>query len=132
MKFFLFLLFFMFFMFNQSYGEYFNQPLYTDKGLGNILIKQENEITDILRGNDVGLNIVLNYMKTLIFTEGYVSIEQEKLYQTTISSLSEKDRYNIDNILKSILRENKREIKIIDIRALDYFLPIDISHNGEK
>lgn len=131
MKKFFFLLFF-FFTTNLGYSDYFNQPIHSDKELGNIMINDDKEIRDILRGNERDLNIYLNYLKTLIFTGGYVTIEQDKVFKELLNKLPEKDKKPLEDFLKELLSENKLEIKIIDLKAKEYFLPIDLSENGVK
>lgn len=131
MKKFFFLLFF-FLTTNLCYSDYFNQPIHSDKELGNITINDDKEIREILRGNEQDLNIYLNYLKTLIFTEGYVTIEQDKFFKELLKKYSEKEKKTLEDFLKKLLSQNKLEIKIIDLKSKEYFLPIDLSENGVK
>ncbi|MCX7991089.1 MAG: hypothetical protein N2999_03500 [Proteobacteria bacterium] len=126
--------FFLFFLLltGISFAKYFKQPLYSDKELGNITINDEKKIREILKDSEQNLNVVLNYIKTLIFTAGYVTAEQDKVFKEVLAKIDEKDRKALQDILKSHLSENKIEIKVIDINSREYYLPIDPLENGAK
>lgn len=116
---------------NVCFSNYFTQPLHSDKELGNIQI-DEKEIKDILKGNEQNFNIFLNYVKTIIFTGGYVTTEQDKIFKELLNKFNEKDRKTLEEFVKKLLTQNKLDIKLIDIKSKEYFLPIDLSENGAK
>lgn len=122
---------FFFFMTNLSFSDYFIQPIHSDKELGNIVI-DEKEIRDVFTSGEQNLNIFLNYVKTLIFTNGYVTIEQDRIFKELLNKFTEKDRKTLEEFLKKILSQNNLEIKIIDLKSKEYFLPIDLFENGVK
>lgn len=132
MKIYLFPLIFLFLISTNASADYLTQPLHSDMGLGSISIKGENEIREIFKTSEKDLNIVLNYIKTALFTEGYVSKEQDQLFKETLSKLNEEDKKKIEGALNESLLKKKLTLKIIDLTSRDYYLPITLFQNGDK
>ncbi len=123
-------LIFLFMFVSLSSASYLTQPIHSDKGLGAINIKEEKIIVDILKSSETDRNVVLNYIKTALFTDGYVLTEQDQALKEVLNRLGEEDRKKVEDVINNNLLEKKLKIKAIDIRSRDYYLPINL-FNGE-
>lgn len=119
-------------MVSKAFSNYFTQPLHSDKELGEIKIEKEKEIRELLNYHEKNINICLNYLKTLIFTGGYVSKEQDMAFKEILNNLNEINVKKLQDILGNILSKHKLEIKIVDIKSYEYFLKIEPFTNGAR
>ncbi len=111
-------------------GGYLTQPLHSDKGVGAVMVQDEKVVHELLKTSETDRNIVLNYIKTVLFTEGFVLVEQEKAFREVMERLSAEDRKKLEEIINLNLSEKKIKTKAIDINSRDYYLPINLS-DGE-
>ncbi|MCX7770865.1 MAG: hypothetical protein N2202_07265 [Proteobacteria bacterium] len=100
--------------------------IYEDINLSKITFPEEKDIKVILEDDIQTHNIVINYIKTIIYTSGQVSKEQENIFRQSIANLSESKREKIIEILQKQLSRCNCKFIIIDLSGGDHYLPLKI------
>lgn len=130
MKKFIFLII-LFFQSSILYSEtYMTKNINEDINLSKITIPEESEIKLILEDNIEQYNIVINYIKSLIYNSGQVSKEQENIFKNAISNLPDSKKEKIIEIIQKQLSRCNCKFTIIDLSGGDHYLPLKIIRNN--
>lgn len=125
---FLFLLFFPVYI---SAETYMTKPLYEDINLSKINFPEDNEIRELLSDNQITLNIVINYIKSIIYNNGMVSKEQQITFQQALSNISDSKKQRITEIVEKQLDRCGCKFVVIDLSGGDHYLPLKIIKANE-
>lgn len=105
--------------------SFFTQPLYSnDLALAAIELPSQHEIETMLAGEPSVRNIVLNYAKTALYTQGAVSAFQHEQYRSAIESLDETRRSRIGKLVAEAFSKKNITIKVVDVTRPEQHLPL--------
>jgi len=107
-----------------SAKEFISLPLHKDNNFIKINVSGEEELTNLLKGRDVELNVVLNFLKTLDFCNGVVSDVIHERYLKTLALLPEDVAAKVKSAEKEILERKKTSLFIVNTRHFEHYLPI--------
>jgi hypothetical protein len=110
---------------------FMNKPLHEDINFSKISFPEENEIKELLGDNPSNLNIVMIYIKSLIFNNGKVSKEQQYTLQETLDNLPSAKKVRINEIIEKQLARCNCKFMIIDLSGGDHYLPLKIIKANE-
>ncbi len=110
---------------------FMNKPLHEDINLSKISFPEDKEVKELLGDNPVYLNIVMNYIKSLIFNNGKVSKEQQYTLQQTLDNLPSAKKARINEIIEKQLARCNCKFMIIDLSGGDHYLPLKIIKANE-
>lgn len=105
---------------------FMTKNIHEDVNLSKITIPEEKEIKDILEDNIESYNVVINYIKSLIYNSGQVSKEQEYTFKNAVSNLPDYKKEKIMEIIYQQLSRCNCKFNIIDLSGGDHYLPIKI------
>lgn len=102
---------------------YMSKPLYEDINLSKIQIHEEKEILTLLENDPITKNVVINYLKSLVYNKGMVSKTQYDTFQERLANLSDPKKQRIYEIVSDYLKNCGCKFIVIDIKGGDYYLP---------
>lgn len=129
MKIFFSILAFLFLFYSANAKEFLSLPIYEDINLSKVVVPEESEIAALLKGKDKERNIVLNFLKTIVFCDGVVSDVIYKSYTETLSTLDKKISEKIINVEKELLEKKKLKLVVVNIGQQEHYLPIKFIEN---
>ncbi len=109
------------------YSETFmTKSIHEDINLSKITIPEEKDIIAILEDDLESYNVVINYIKSLIYNSGQVSKEQEYTFKNVIANLTDFKKEKILEIVNKQLTRCNCKFNIIDFSGGDHYLPFKI------